>query len=524
MNVDKSYAWVDRLYVKPDKNSNTKKRESTANDALISALPSETLSWMRKRRSRENKGKVAISIFQERQLREIFNGLDLENTGVINLGQLQEAALYVENTTKDSVTPLKNVYELFANMDDDGNGEVDFHEFTQAMIISKARSEIEVQRMHQKFIEFAFIKKREYSLRTIEEIKRKVELEMDDESVNSKNKKEQREFELDIVQAGVQAYRLYKNLFQGKKRTIGEDDNNDDNNNITKTKTNTLSSSHININIIEHNNRKLQKAIKYIDQLNGYNSKLSAYNEEEKNIDEEENIPKFRRKSTFRDALTEYDNTISDLTISNTDSNINTNTNTNTDITNDTNTKTDSSNSSSKETKYRELRERLLKKKKDELIEIEKDPDGRHLMKRIEEERLFDIELNKLITPKATLDTVSCKVGKLILPKETLIPAEDTIKSIMKSKMTAGKLVKELLPSPIIEKHFLKPVGNLKETNTTTINSMKVNYSAPQLQKIENFPQSAPDGKYYLANDITWKDKKIPGILKKKLAQNVSIF
>lgn len=481
---------------------------------------------MRKRRSANNKGKVAISIFQERQLREIFNGLDLENTGVINLGQLQEAALYVESSTKDSVTPLKNVYELFANMDDDGNGEVDFHEFTQAMIISKARSEIEVQRMFQKFTEFAFIKKREYSLRTIEEIKRKVEAEIDDESIGSKSKKEQRELELDIVQAGVQAYRLYKNLFQGKKRALGEEiDSTEGLDNVSKTKTNTLSSSHININIIEHSNRKLQKAIKYVDQLNGYNSNLSAYNKNETNIEEEQDIPKFRRKSTFTDALTEYDNTISDLTLSNTDSNTDTNTNTNCDIniTNDLNTKTCDSNVSSQETKYRKLRERLLKKKKDELIEIEKDPDGRHLLKRLEEERLFDIELNKLITPKATKEAVSCKVGKLILPKETLIPIEDSIKSIMKSKMTAGKLVQELLPPPLIEKTYLKPVGNLKETNTT-VNSMKVNYTAPQLQKIENFPQSAADGKYYLNNDITWKDKKIPSNIRKKLSQNVSLF
>ena len=496
--------WVSRLY----QTTNKKKLESTVNDALISALPSDTLLWMRKRRSANNKSKVAISIFQERQLREIFNGLDLESTGVIDLSQLQEAALYVENTTKDSVAPLKNVYELFADMDDDGNGEVDFHEFTQAMIISKARSEVEVQRMNQKFIEFAFLKKREYSLRTIEEIKRKVEAEMDDRSTSSKSNKGERELELDIVEAGVQAYRLYKNLFQGKKRAIGEDDTKEGHNNVTTSKTNTLSSSNININIIEHNDRKFQKAIKYVDILNGYDSHLSASQQEEKIVNEEE-----------------YSNTISDLTVSNTDSIMNINTNTNTDITNDTYIKTDGSNDvSTKETKYRELRQRMLKKKKEELKEIEKDPDGRHFMRTIEEERLFDIQLNKLITPKATLDTVRCKVGKLVLPKETLIPVEDTIKSIMKSKMTAGKLVRKMLPPPLIEKTYLKPVGNFKDTNNTTMNSMKVNYSAPQLERIEFFPQSAPDGKYYLNNDITWKDKKIPSNIRRKLAKNISIF
>ena len=513
--------WVSRLYQKPDKYEKKKKHVATANDALISALPSDTLKWMRQRRTPNYTGKVAISIFQERQLREIFNGLDLENNGVIDLGQLQEAALYVESSTKDSVLPLKNVFELFANMDDDGNGEVDFHEFTQAMIISKSRSEIEVQRMHQKFVEFAFMKKREYSLRCIEQIRKKVESEIDDDSVNSKSKKEQREIEFDVVQAGVQAYRLFRNLFQGKQVPIPDEA--DDGSPVTKTKTNTLSSSHIDINIIEDKNKKLKKYIKYVDQLNGYDYSQTAKTEEVKNDDDEEqeNIPKFRRKSTFRDALTEYDNTISDLTISNTDTDI---TNTNTDSA-EMNNKTDTSSNTidTKETRYRELRERLLNKKKQELLELEKDPDGRHLMKRLEEEKLFDIELNKLITPKATLDNVKCKIGKLVLPKETLIPVEDTVKAKMKSKMKAGKLSQDLLPTPIIEKTYLKPVGNLKETNTT-INSMKVNYSVPQLEKIETFPLPATDGRYHLSNSITWKDKKLPSNVRKKLAENRAIF
>jgi len=516
-NKQATEEWVTRLYVKRDKHEK-KKYIPTANDALISALPSDTLKWMRQRRTAFYTGKVAISIFQERQLREIFNGLDLENNGVINLAQLQEAALYVENSTKNSVTPLKNVFELFANMDDDGNGEVDFHEFTQAMIISKARSEMEVQRMHQKFVEFAFIKKREYSLKCIEEIRRKVESDLDDDSVNSKSKNEQREN--DIVQAGVQAYRLFRNLFQGKQFSEEKDDGSQ----VEKTKTNTLSSSNIDIDIIENRNKKLKKYIRYVDQLNGYDSLQSTMTKQvvEENNDDDD-IPKFRRKSTFKDALTDYDNTISDLTLSNTDTNIDTNTNTSSDN-NDVNTKTETTNTiDTKETQYRELRERLIKKKKEELIELEKDPDGRHSMKRLEEEKLFDIELNKLITPQATRENVKCKVGNLVLPKETLVPVENTIKSKMKSKMAAGKLSQEILPTPIIEKTYLKPVGNLRET-ITTINSMKVNYSAPQLERIESFPVAAQDGKYYLSNAITWKDKNIPAKIKKKLAENVSLF
>ena len=510
--------WVTRLYVKRDKQEKKKKHIATVNDALISALPSDTLKWMRQRRTAQYTGKVAISIFQERQLREIFNGLDLENNGVINLAQLQEAALYVESSTKNSVTPLKNVFELFANMDDDGNGEVDFHEFTQAMIISKARSEMEVQRMHQKFVEFAFIKKREYSLKCIEEIRRKVETDLDDDSVNSKSKKEQREIEVDIVQAGVQAYRLFRNLFQGKQFSEEQDDGSQ----VEKTKTNTLSSSNIDIDIIENRNRKLNKYIRYVDQLNGYDSLQSITKQIVEEDNNDDDIPKFRRKSTFKDALTDYDNTVSDLTISNTDTNIDTNTNSdNTDV----NTKTETTNNTidTKETQYRELRERLIKKKKEELIELQKDPDGRHLMKRLEEEKLFDIELNKLITPQATRENVKCKIGNLVLPKETLVPVENTIKSKLKSKMAAGKLSQGILPTPIIEKTYLKPVGNLKET-ITTINSMKVNYSAPQLERIESFPVAAQDGKYYLSNAITWKDKNIPAKIKKKLAENVSIF
>lgn len=508
--------WVSRLYIKPNKQEKKTKHVPTVNDALISALPSDTLKWMRQRRTPMYTGKVAISIFQERQLREIFNGLDLENNGVINLAQLQEAARYVENSTKDSVTPLKNVYELFANMDDDGNGEVDFHEFTQAMIISKARSEIEVQRMHQKFIEFSFTKKREYSLKCIEEIRKKVEAELEDDS--NKNKKDQREGDFDVVQAGVQAYRLFKNLFQGKQFL----EETDDGSKVTKTKTNTLSSSNIDIDIIENRNRKLKKYIQYIDHLNGYdnNQSNSSTNENEikTNDDDDANIPKFRRRSNFQDV------TISDLTISNIDAtNTNTNTNTNSDIA-DTNTKTISSNNTidTKETRYRELRERMIKIKKDEIIGLEKDPDGRHKIKRLEEEKLFDVELNKLITPKATLDSVKCKVGKLVLPKETLVPVENTVKSKMKNKMAAGKLSQELLPIPIIEKTYLRPVGNLKETiTTTTMNSLKVHYSPPSLKRVESFPVAAQDGSYHLSNAITWKDKKIPYSIKKKLEEQM---
>lgn len=64
--------------------------EKTAADALVSDLPSDTLRWIKKRRNVDCKQKVVLSHHRERQLREIFNGIDVEKRGEINIAQLEE--------------------------------------------------------------------------------------------------------------------------------------------------------------------------------------------------------------------------------------------------------------------------------------------------------------------------------------------------------------------------------------------------------------------------------------------------
>jgi len=164
-------AWHDRLAL----SSRGKTRPPrTADDALLSTLQPDALKWIKTRRRLDSKAKVVISYARERQLREIFRGLDLQGVGVIDLKSLQKAAQYCEETTKGTVGAFKNIQAMFEGMDDDGNGEVDFAEFTGAMMGSTksavgVMSEQDIERLQRKFVEYAVENKRQHALRAIEQ-------------------------------------------------------------------------------------------------------------------------------------------------------------------------------------------------------------------------------------------------------------------------------------------------------------------------------------------------------------------
>jgi len=164
-------AWHDRLAL----SSRGKTRPPrTADDALLSTLQPDALKWIKTRRRLDSNAKVVISYARERQLREIFRGLDLQGVGVIDLKSLQKAAQYCEETTKGTVGAFKNIQAMFEGMDDDGNGEVDFAEFTGAMMGSTksavgVMSEQDIERLQRKFVEYAVENKRQHAIRAIEQ-------------------------------------------------------------------------------------------------------------------------------------------------------------------------------------------------------------------------------------------------------------------------------------------------------------------------------------------------------------------
>ena len=140
------------------------------NEAIVSILPSDTLRWIKKRRRKDCKLKVAMSHFRERQLREIFNGLDYKTEGEINLDDLKNACAYVEESLEGKRgDQLHNLQEMFTLMDEDKSGSVDFQEFCAGMSGSSkstidSASEHAIDKLHWKFVEYSRIYKRQKAI------------------------------------------------------------------------------------------------------------------------------------------------------------------------------------------------------------------------------------------------------------------------------------------------------------------------------------------------------------------------
>lgn len=162
-----------RLHKTPKQKTSNNKEEG---DAIVSDLSGETLRWMKKRRDFDADKKLVISAFREKQLREMFQSLDYETSGALDLEELTQAVSYVQEKTKHSkgLEQFRNIQQTFVDMDDNGDGTVDFSEFLRAMTgttqstFDKA-SEFDVDRLFSYFIEYGEIKQREVAWKKIAE-------------------------------------------------------------------------------------------------------------------------------------------------------------------------------------------------------------------------------------------------------------------------------------------------------------------------------------------------------------------
>lgn len=204
---------TERLYSGPRTRARVKK---TANDALVSSLSSDTLKWVKKRRSIDSQQKVVLSYHREKQLRTIFQGIDVNGHGFIDLADITEAVEYVKQKLKGikGMEQFQNIQEIFSSMDEDGDGTVDFQEFTTAMTgssksVMDSASEYNIEKMYLAFIEFGTMKFRKFAIENIKEYTGKAfASDAQYDEINIKSMKDAQE------QAGNNnSYDLFKSLF-----------------------------------------------------------------------------------------------------------------------------------------------------------------------------------------------------------------------------------------------------------------------------------------------------------------------
>jgi hypothetical protein len=217
-----------RLYRMPRR---SEKPPKTANDALISDLPADTLRWIKNRRRLDCDAKMVLSHHREHQLRDIFNGIDVGNNGSIDLEELNEAVHFVSERLKNrigSFSGFNKVLDIFSSMDDNGDGQVDFQEFTNAMsgsaksALDKA-SEQDITNLHRCFLEFGVMKSRRYAIAKINEY---TGLSFAGESATNfksafdeERREKARKAAADTVD-DLKQYQLFRTLFE-EKRDIG---------------------------------------------------------------------------------------------------------------------------------------------------------------------------------------------------------------------------------------------------------------------------------------------------------------
>jgi hypothetical protein len=142
---DKLALSIDRLYHGYTPRSKHKNKEDIdEKTALVTELTEDTVRWMKSRRHPRTTCPVPISRYREKQLRDMFDGLDFEKKGYIDLPVLKDVIRYIEaNSVKkerrthpsyqQNEISMKEVEKVFDNMDIDGDGKVDYQEFTHAM-------------------------------------------------------------------------------------------------------------------------------------------------------------------------------------------------------------------------------------------------------------------------------------------------------------------------------------------------------------------------------------------------------
>lgn len=104
--------------------------------SAVSFLDPVSIRWMNKRRKNVSNHQIANKVTPQRaqQIRDMFNGLDFDGGGEIDLQEFKQAVAYVALHTKNSSwADPKKLNEMFVAMDTDGSGTVDFNEFMVAM-------------------------------------------------------------------------------------------------------------------------------------------------------------------------------------------------------------------------------------------------------------------------------------------------------------------------------------------------------------------------------------------------------
>eukprot|EP00596_Hydrurales_sp_CCMP1899_P003490 CAMPEP_0119048056 /NCGR_PEP_ID=MMETSP1177-20130426/56638_1 /TAXON_ID=2985 /ORGANISM="Ochromonas sp, Strain CCMP1899" /LENGTH=847 /DNA_ID=CAMNT_0007023429 /DNA_START=230 /DNA_END=2770 /DNA_ORIENTATION=- len=152
--------------------------QEEAMKALVTTLPGADLKFLKKRRSAEMRKKVAVSYYQERLMRSIFVALDFGKVGVIKLDELKGASDYVEMRMEAMSTTrglFKDIQLKFSAMDTNGDGELDYTEFTIAMtgtengLLEKV-SPSEMDMMTFLYIEYAHMMQRKKILVSLNDI------------------------------------------------------------------------------------------------------------------------------------------------------------------------------------------------------------------------------------------------------------------------------------------------------------------------------------------------------------------
>jgi len=140
-------------------------------DVILSALGSQTLRWIKTHRSKGSTVKVAVTIADEKQLREIFDAFDFDKSGNVSLLEFSNALAYIRENRhfRKLSKALDHLEQTFIDMDADGDATVDYQEFTIGMTGSAngALDGLEQSDLHKllaKFIEYARVHKRDRAL------------------------------------------------------------------------------------------------------------------------------------------------------------------------------------------------------------------------------------------------------------------------------------------------------------------------------------------------------------------------
>lgn len=126
----------------------------------ISHLDPVSIRWMNKRRPKGAAGALKISAHKAAQLKEMFDGLDFDGGGEIELREFRQAINYVTETTHQEPIEPKKLAEIFRAMDTDGSGTVDFGEFLVAMTTEVTAGFRGAKGTKSAFFEFATLNKR----------------------------------------------------------------------------------------------------------------------------------------------------------------------------------------------------------------------------------------------------------------------------------------------------------------------------------------------------------------------------